>query len=228
MCGRFTNRLTWREIVALYRLSVPAEPERNLPARYNICPTDTIDAVIERGGKRDLVPMRWGLIPSWWKKSAKEIPATFNARAETVAIKPMFRDALRRSRCLIPVSGYYEWLPTPTGKQPYYYTSRDGAPLTFAGLWDEWMDIETGRLLKSCTVIVTNANALAAKVHNRMPVLLQPQDFDNWLSGTAGAELLKAAPDDYLQTWPVSRRVNSSRTPGDDPALIEQIACFRK
>jgi putative SOS response-associated peptidase YedK len=136
----------------------------------------------------------------------------------------MFRDALRRSRCLIPVSGYYEWLPTPTGKQPYYYTSRDGAPLTFAGLWDEWMDIETGRLLKSCTVIVTNANALAAKVHNRMPVLLQPQDFDNWLSGTAGAELLKAAPDDYLQTWPVSRRVNSSRTPGDDPALIEQIA----
>ena len=161
MCGRFTNRLTWREIVALYRLSVPAEPERNLPARYNICPTDTIDAVIERGGKRDLVPMRWGLIPSWWKKSAKEIPATFNARAETVAIKPMFRDALRRSRCLIPVSGYYEWLPTPTGKQPYYYTSRDGAPLTFAGLWDEWMDIETGRLLKSCTVIVTNANALA-------------------------------------------------------------------
>ena len=224
MCGRFTNRLTWREIVALYRLSVPAEPERNLPARYNICPTDTIDAVIERGGKRDLVPMRWGLIPSWWKKSAKEIPATFNARAETVAIKPMFRDALRRSRCLIPVSGYYEWLPTPTGKQPYYYTSRDGAPLTFAGLWDEWMDIETGRLLKSCTVIVTNANALAAKVHNRMPVLLQPQDFDNWLSGAAGAELLKAAPDDYLQTWPVSRRVNSSRTPGDDPALIEQIA----
>jgi putative SOS response-associated peptidase YedK len=224
MCGRFTNRLTWREIVALYRLSVPAEPERNLPARYNICPTDIIDAVIERGGKRDLVPMRWGLIPNWWKKTAKEIPATFNARAETVAIKPMFRDALRRSRCLIPASGYYEWLPTPTGKQPYYYTVRDGAPLTFAGLWDEWMDGETGRLLESCTVIVTNANALAAKVHNRMPVLLQPQDFDNWLSGTAGAELLKAAAGDYLQTWPVSRRVNSSRTPGDDPALIEQIA----
>ena len=224
MCGRFANRLTWREIVALYRLSVPAEPERNLPARYNICPTDIIDAVIERGGERDPVPVRWGLIPNWWKKTAKEIPATFNARAETAAIKPMFRDAFRRSRCLIPASGYYEWLPTPTGKQPYYYTSRDGAPLTFAGLWDEWTDIETGRLLKSCTVIVTNANALAAKVHNRMPVLLQRHDFDNWLSGTAGAELLKAAPDDYLQTWPVSRRVNSSRTPGDDPALIEQIA----
>ena len=91
MCGRFTNRLTWREIVALYRLSVPATPERNLPGRYNICPTDTIDAVVERDGKRDLVPMRWGLVPWWWKKKAKETPATFNARAETVA----------RSRCFV-------------------------------------------------------------------------------------------------------------------------------
>jgi putative SOS response-associated peptidase YedK len=99
MCGRFTNRLTWREIVALYRLSVPATPERNLPGRYNICPTDTIDAVIEREGKRELMPMRWGLVPSWWKKKAKEAPATFNARAETVAEKPMFRDAFRRLRC---------------------------------------------------------------------------------------------------------------------------------
>ena len=79
MCGRFTNRLTWREIVALYRLTVPASPERNLPARYNICPTQTIDKVIEREGKRDLVPMRWGLVPSWWKKTAKETPSTFNA-----------------------------------------------------------------------------------------------------------------------------------------------------
>jgi putative SOS response-associated peptidase YedK len=224
MCGRFTNRLTWREIVALYRLSVPAQPELNLPARYNICPTDTIDTVIERDGKREIVPMRWGLIPNWWKKSAKETPSTFNARAETVAARPMFREAFKRQRCLIPASGYYEWLPMPIGKQPYYYTSHDGSPLTFAGLWDEWKEIETGQTLRSCAMIVTNANALAAKVHDRMPVLLQPQDFDGWLNGTAGPELLKAAPDDFLQVWAVSRRVNSSRTPGDDPALIEQIA----
>jgi len=224
MCGRFTNRLTWREIVALYHLSVPLEPERNLPARYNICPTDTIDVVVERSGRRDLVPMRWSLIPYWWKKSAKEIPATFNARAETVATKPMFREAFERNRCLIPASGYYEWLPTPTGKQPYYYTARGDSPLTFVGLWDEWKDIETGEPLKSCTMIITNANALAAKVHDRMPVLLQPKDFDGWLKGTAGAELLKPAPDDYLQTWPVARRVNSSRAPGDDPTLVERVA----
>jgi putative SOS response-associated peptidase YedK len=103
MCGLFTNRLTWREIVALYRLTVPANPERNLPARYNICPTQMIDTVIEREGKRDLMPMRWGLVPSWWKKTAKETPSTFNARAETVAEKPMFRAAFKRNRCLIPV-----------------------------------------------------------------------------------------------------------------------------
>ena len=110
MCGRFTNRLTWREIVALYRLSVPIAPERNLPARYNICPTDTIDAVIEREGKRDLVPMRWGLVPSWWKRPLKDFKvATFNARAETVESKAMFRNPFRQKRCLIPASGYYEW-----------------------------------------------------------------------------------------------------------------------
>jgi putative SOS response-associated peptidase YedK len=170
------------------------------------------------------VSMRWGLIPAWWKKSAKEMPATFNARAETLADKPMFRDAFRRNRCLIPASGYYEWLATPTGKQPYYYTARDGSALTLAGLWDEWKDRETGTPLQSCTMVVTEANALAAKVHDRMPVLLQPQDFDGWLAGTTGTELLKPASDDYLQVWPVSRRVNSSRAPSDDPALIEQVA----
>jgi putative SOS response-associated peptidase YedK len=90
MCGRFTNRLTWREIVALYRLSVPATPERNLPAHYNVCPTDTIGAVIARDAKRDLAPMRWGLVPYWWKKRAKDTPATFNARTETVAVKRCF------------------------------------------------------------------------------------------------------------------------------------------
>lgn len=224
MCGRFTNRLTWREIVALYRLSVPLVPERNLPARYNICPTQTIDTVIEREGKRELVPMRWGLVPSWWKKSLKELPSTFNARAETVATKPMFRAAFRRSRCLIPASGYYEWQKTPQGKQPWYYTTGDGSPLTFAGLWDGWKDIETGEVLNSCTMIVTNANTLAAKIHDRMPMLLQPKDFGGWLSGTAGTDLLKPAPDNYLQTWQVSRRVNSSRASGDDPTLVDRIA----
>jgi putative SOS response-associated peptidase YedK len=224
MCGRFTNRLTWREIVALYRLTVPAAPERNLPARYNICPTQMIDAVMVSQGKRELVPMRWGLVPSWWKKTLKELPSTFNARAETVAVKPMFRSAFNRTRCLIPASGYYEWANTANGKQPYYFSARDGAPLTMAGLWGEWKNIETGEPLKSCAIIVTSANAVAGKVHDRMPVLLQAKDFHGWLAGNAGIELLRPAPDDYLQSWPVSKRVNSSRAPGDDPTLIDPVA----
>jgi putative SOS response-associated peptidase YedK len=224
MCGRFTNRLTWREIVALYRLSVPATPERNLPARYNICPTDTIDAVVARDGKRDVEPMRWGLVPYWWKKKVKETPATFNARAETVAEKAMFRTAFRQRRCLIPASGYYEWLNTPTGKQPYYFTVQDGSPLTIAGLWDEWTDVETGQALKSCTMIITTANDFVGKFHDRMPALLQKSDFDVWLTGHAGIERLRPAPNDYLQTWTVSRRVNSSRAPSDDPTLIERVS----
>jgi putative SOS response-associated peptidase YedK len=117
MCGRFTYKLTWPELMRLYRLTLDA-PGRNPQSRYNICPTDPIDAVIEQDGKRELVPMRWGLIPSWWPKPLKELKAaTFNARVETVADKPMFRDAFRRMRCLIPASGYYEWQDTPEGKQ---------------------------------------------------------------------------------------------------------------
>jgi putative SOS response-associated peptidase YedK len=224
MCGRFTNRLTWREIVALYRLTVPASPERNLPARYNICPTTTIDAVIERDGKRELAPMRWGLVPSWWKKKAKETPATFNARAETVAEKPMFRAAFKRNRCLIPASGYYEWMGTETGKQPYYFSTENGSALTIAGLWDEWKDIETGEPLKSCTMIITEANEFVSKIHDRMPVLLTPFQFDAWLAGIAGTEILKPYAINSLQAWAVSRRVNSSRAPSDDPTLIEPIA----
>jgi putative SOS response-associated peptidase YedK len=224
MCGRFTNRLTWREIVALYRLSAPATPERNLPARYNICPTTMIDTVVEQDGKRDHVPMRWGLVPSWWKKKAKETPATFNARAETVAEKPMFKTAFKQRRCLIPISGYYEWQATPTGKQPYYFSTENGSALTAAGLWDEWKDIETGERLKSCTMIITEANHFVAKIHDRMPALLTPYQFDAWLAGSAGLEVLKPWAQRSLQMWPVSRRVNSSKAADDDPTLVDRLA----
>jgi putative SOS response-associated peptidase YedK len=114
---------TWRELVALYRLTDPS-PTSNLQPRYNICPTTKIDAVVSADGKRRLLSMRWGLIPGWWSKSLKEMKlATFNARAETVAQKPMFRAAFKRNRCIIPASGYYEWHTTKDGKQPYYFTA---------------------------------------------------------------------------------------------------------
>lgn len=224
MCGRFTYRLTWREIHDLYRLTAPAEPARNTQARYNVCPTTPIDVVVANGhGARDLVNMRWGLIPRWWSKTMKELPATFNARAETVAEKPMFRDAFKRHRCLIPMSGYYEWKGPPKAKQPFYFTPRGSQSLTAAGLWDEWKDRATGETIISCTMLITEANEFVAQYHNRMPVLLQEPDFEGWLDASAGRDLLRPASNDLLQVWPVSTRVGSSSTPDDDPTLIEPM-----
>ena len=221
MCGRFTQRYTWRELVELYRLTQPA---RNLEPRYNVAPTTIIDVLRVRDGTREIVPIRWGLVPGWWKKSLKEVPATFNARSDTVAEKPMFRDAFRRSRCIIPASGYYEWQAVNGAKQPYYYSAADCSVLSIAGLWDQWRDRETGEPLLSCTMIVTAANDIAGRVHDRMPVFLAENSFASWLDGSAGAELLRPAPENLLQVWPVSKSVNRSADDNNDPALIERIA----
>jgi putative SOS response-associated peptidase YedK len=221
MCGRFTVKATWAELVALYRLTMDAPPH-NLRPRYNVCPTDPVDVVT---AERQLVTMRWGLVPWWWSKPLKELRmATFNARAETVESKPVFRDAFKRSRCLIPMSGYYEWQNTASGKQPWYFTARDGSPLlTAAGLWDEWKNHETGERLKSCAMIVGQPNEFAADIHDRMPIFLREDQFAPWLSGEAGAEVLKPASNDFLQRWPVSKKVNSSAADADDVTLIERI-----
>jgi putative SOS response-associated peptidase YedK len=216
--------MTWAEIVTLYKLTVD-RPPHNLQPRYNVCPTDPIDVVTERDGKRDLVRMRWGVVPWWWSKPLKELRmATFNARAETVETKAVFRDAFKRSRCLIPMSGYYEWQNTPGGKQPWFFTARDGSPiLTAAGLWDEWKNRETGEPMRSCAMIITEPNGFAAQIHDRMPAFLTEAQFAPLLSGEAGAGILKPAPNDHLQRWPVSKRVNSSKADADDPTLIEKV-----
>ncbi len=117
--------------------------------------------------------------------------ATFNARVETVTEKPFFREPFKRRRCLIPASGYYEWQDTPGGKRPWYFTARDGSPaLTIAGLWDRWRDKATGDTIPSCAMIICEPNKFVAEVHDRMPVLLAEKDFEPWLSGAAGVELL--------------------------------------
>jgi putative SOS response-associated peptidase YedK len=214
---------TWSELVALYRLTLTA---RNLQPRYNVCPTTTVDTIIPREGGRDLVPMRWGLIPSWWSKPLKEMRmATFNARAETVAEKPMFRDAFKKQRCLMPASGYYEWHDTPDGKQPYYFTRRDGQVMTIAGLWSNWKDKATGEDLKSCTMVIAEPNKFVAEVHDRMPVILEMKDFEQWERGDVkdAEALMKPAGEDVLQKWPVSKRVNSSRTSDEDATLIDAV-----
>ena len=221
MCGRFTQSYTWHEIRDLYELTGPA---RNLQAHYNIAPTDTVDVVRRADdGTAELVSMRWGLIPYWWKKPLKQLPATFNARAESVVDKPMFRDAFKRHRCIVTASGYYEWLKRPDGKQPYFISAADGGTLSFAGLWERWKNSETGEPVTSCTIIVTAANALTRPIHDRMPVVLDSADIGTWLKGAAGIELLKPAAEDRLSLWPVSRRVNKTGNGDDDPTLIEEI-----
>lgn len=217
MCARFTQHATWSDLIRLYRLTGPA---RNLEPHYNIAPTDRAEAIVARGSGHELVPMRWGLIPWWWKKPLKELPATFNARAETVATKPMFRDPFKRSRCIIPASGYYEWKAAPDGRQPFYIASVTGPVLSIAGLWDQWRSPDTGEKIASCTIVVTRANELTRPIHDRMPVLLAEPDLEPWLSGAAGPELLQPAANDVLRLWPVSRRVNRSGQHDDDPSLI--------
>jgi len=194
-------------------------------ADYNVCPTDPVDTVVEQDGQRDLEQMRRGLVPYWWSKPLKELRAsTFNARVETVETKPFFRDSFKRKRCLMPISGYYEWQDTPHGKQPWYFTARDSSPiLAVAALWDDWKNKETGERLKSCAMIITGPNDFVAEVHDRMPVLLKPDQFAHWLSGDMGAEELKPVSNDYLQRWAVSKRVNSSKADKDDATLIEPI-----
>lgn len=226
MCGRFVRNYTWAEIHRLYGLtSRPANIEPN----FNVCPTQTIDAVIAKDGKRVLEPMRWGLVPGWWKKPLKELRlATFNARAETVAEKPFFRSAFKRTRCLIPASGYYEWQTIGKEKQPFYFTRRDDQVITIAGLWDEWKNPETGKPQNSCTMIITEANKFVAQVHDRMPVVLEEKQFDAWLADDSKPEsllkMLRPTAERTLMSHPVSKRVNSSRTSGDDASLIEPAA----
>jgi putative SOS response-associated peptidase YedK len=175
MCRRFGPALHLGRIQDLYEL--PDGPARNLRAHYNVAPTDPVNVVKTTAeGARELVSMRWGLIPWWWKKPLKQLPPSFNARAETVADKPMFRDAFRRNRCVIPASGYYEWLKRPDGRQPYYITATDGSALSFVGLRDRWKNPETGEPVISCTIIVTEANELTRPIHDRVPVLLDRAD----------------------------------------------------
>jgi putative SOS response-associated peptidase YedK len=223
MCGRFTQRYTWAEVHAF--LSVIGAP-LNLQPHYNIAPTDTIDVVrLDREGRRELVRMRWGLVPFFWTKSLKEMPATFNARVETVADKPMFRDSFRRRRCIVPASGFYEWTGDKKARVPHLFTAADGSPvLAFAGLWDRWRDPASGEEVLSATIIVSGASAWMAPFHDRMPVLLMPDQFDAWLAGTAGPEILAPAAESALREWIVSDRVNRAGQNDYDPTLVVPAA----
>ncbi|MGD9657782.1 MAG: SOS response-associated peptidase [Methylocystis sp.] len=222
MCGRFTQQLSWQE---LHRLSGLIGQPRNLAPRYNIAPTTQIEVIRPASeGGNELVPMRWGLVPAWWKKPLKELPATFNARAETVAEKPMFRSAFNSRRCIIPATGFYEWTGAPGSKVPHYFMATSGEPLAFAGLWEQARHPETGEALTSATVIVGAANNWMSRFHDRMPIILDWRDAQSWIAGDSPAALLRSPPEDRLQEWIVSTRVNRAGVEDDDAALIEPAA----
>jgi putative SOS response-associated peptidase YedK len=218
MCGRFTHKLSWEQIHRLYDLTLGFT---NLEPSYNVAPTDRIHVVIVENGKRALAPVRWGLVPAWWKKSLKELPATFNARAESIATKPMFKEAYAKRRCIVPASGFYEWTGDKKNRQPHYITPRDEPVFSFAGLWEEWVDPASGEVLRSATIIVTDAQEPIRALHDRMPVMLAPEDHDGWLNGTADIETLAAKPMPPVNIWPVSPRVNAVKN--NEPDLIERI-----
>jgi putative SOS response-associated peptidase YedK len=229
MCGRFTQNYTWSEVHAFLNVFGDLGTPRNLQPRFNIAPTTFIDVVTSRVRNREIVgreivPMRWGLIPGWWKKSRKDVPATFNARAETVAEKPMFRGAFKYRRCIIPASGFYEWTGGKGDRQPHYFTAANGSPvLAFAGLWDQWMDPENSDEVVSATIIVSGASAWMQPYHDRMPVLLEASDFDLWLNGSLGAEALRPASEAALREWLVAPRLNRAGAGDDDPTIIEPV-----
>lgn len=224
MCGRFTQLFSYAELHEYWRtFSDPLAPvSSNMQPRYHLCPTDPVWAITHDKGANALEHMRWQLVPFFWKKTLKDLPATFNARAETVETKPTFREAFKRRRAIIPASGWYEWQVTKSGKQPWYFTPAHGSIALIAGLWESWKNPETGDVVRSCTMVITEPNEFVAQYHDRMPVVLAPGDVTAWLTAEKGHELLKPAPEDELKAWPVNRRVNSSKAP-DEPGLIVPI-----
>lgn len=222
MCGRFSQAYSWEEIVAFSQpLTVPAD-RPNLRVRYNIAPTTEVDIIVKTEAGRELRKARWGLIPGWWKKKANEVGSTFNARSDRLSDSAMFRSAFVKRRCIIPASAFYEWTGPKGEKIPHRISAADGGLLAFAGLWDRWTDLVTGEEITSCTIITRDADRWISAIHDRMPAMLHPRDFDAWLDGTGGKDLLDRPPPE-LREWIVSTRVNSSRAPDDDPTLADPV-----
>lgn len=226
MCGRYYRRSDKQRIAEAFRIGVP--PSFDILPSYNIAPQSfqpviRLDAETQQ---RELALLRWGLIP-FWAKDAKIGYSTINAKAETLTTAPAFREALKRRRCLVPADGFYEWqaLDAKT-KQPWAIALNDGSPLAFAGLWDTWKDETTGQPLETYTIITTEPNELTAKLHNRMPVILAPRDYDRWMAPADPAQLpidlLRPYDASLMSSWKVSPAVGNVRN--DSPDLCAEAA----
>ncbi|WP_211745578.1 SOS response-associated peptidase [Paenibacillus sp. Marseille-Q4541] len=210
MCGRFTLGVTMEELMLHYMLDdIPDYIDYN--PRYNIAPTQQVVAIIHDGTKRRAGTLRWGLIPHWAKD--KSIGSKMiNARSETLLDKPAFREPFLRKRCLIPADGFYEWQKQENGtKTPYRITMQDKGIFSFAGLYDIWMSPE-GQRISTCTILTTRPNSLMSQVHDRMPVMIHPEQEELWLDRTvqrpeAITPLLVPYPAEQMQAYPVSTAV---------------------
>jgi putative SOS response-associated peptidase YedK len=215
MCGRFTLTDPASAVARLF----DAAPANDLPdgPRYNICPTQPVLAVTA-GDRRRLVAMRWGFVPSWYR-SPTDGPLIINARAETVATRPAFREAIRSRRCLIPASGFYEWTAGPNGTRlPWHIAAASGEVLAFGGVWQDWQGQPT------CAIVSTAAGPDMARLHDREPLTIAPEDWPLWLgeAGHGAARLMRPRPPGFYAMHRVSPAVNSNRAEG--PALIAPLA----
>ena len=208
MCGRFTLKTPPSALAKFFGL--PETPD--LAPRFNVAPTQPVATVLVLTGDRQFRMMRWGLVPSW----AKDLSIgnrMINARAETIVEKPSFRTALRERRCIVMADGFYEWEHKAQPRRPFHIVNKDGTPLGFAGLWERWKPPE-GDPIESCTIITTTANELVGKLHDRMPVILEPGDYDLWLDPSVREPervlpLLRQYPAKKMESFPVSTLVNS-------------------
>lgn len=215
MCGRYTITSPGQVIAEVFGVAEPVD----LAPRYNVCPGQDVPVVRTRHGAddREIDCLRWGLVP-WFVKEPAPAARMINARAETAATSPAFREALRRRRCLLPADGFYEWQASSGKrgpKQPWYVRRGDGRPMALAGLWERWKGSD-GTRIESCTVLTTAPNALLESIHDRMPVVLPPDAWPLWLDRTVQdverlAPLLVPAPADAMIAAPVSSWVNDPK-----------------
>ena len=216
MCGRFSQTLSFEILRDYFNLDEGVA----LSPRYNIAPTQEVAAVRQKDDRRRLVALHWGLIP-FWAKDRKIGYKTLNARSETAHKTPSFRAAFRSRRCLIPASGFYEWDKKRGSKQPHFIQRVDEQPLALAGLWERWEDKEKGEVIESCTILTTAATQPVADLHERMPVILEPEDFALWLDSKEQnverlRQLLQPAAPGILTLYPVSTYVNKADHEGPE------------
>jgi putative SOS response-associated peptidase YedK len=226
MCGRVRLSSDVSEIKLVFSIP-PHRPPPNFAPTWNGAPTDTLPVVRNdaKAGERSLDLLRWGLVP-YWAKDIKVGFANINAKAEGIESRPAFREAFQRRRCLVPVDNFYEWKKTSTGKQPYAVALADRGLMALAGLWENWRS-SAGEWVRSFAIITTTPNELCAALHNRMPVVLQPETWPQWLGEEpVDPKRLKALlapfPAQEMVAWPVSPRVGNVKN--DDESLIGPIA----